>query len=123
MEGQPVLSRSGPITISPQEGAITVAADGSVSSRQRVIGNLRLVRFDGHLKAMGSNLFEGDGNPIEIPQGSVKLSVGVLEKSNVQTVIEMSRLGEITRSYESVGRLLKNSQDVDGLNRLGTVPD
>lgn len=35
----------------------------------------------------------------------------------------MSRFSEVTRSYEQVGGLLKNSQSVDDLNKLGTVPD
>ena len=123
MEGQPILSRSGPITIAPEERAVTIAADGTISSRQRIVGNLRLVRFDGPLLAVGSNLFQGQTPALDIPPGSVKLSVGALEKSNVQNVQEMSQLGEVTRSYEQVGALLKNSQSVDSLNKLGIVPD
>ena len=107
----------------PEERSLTIAADGTISSRQRIVGNLRLVRFDGPLLAVGSNLFQGQTPTLEIPPGSVKLSVGALEKSNVQNVQEMSRLSEITRSYEQVGALLKNSQSVDDLNKLGTVPD
>lgn len=123
IEGQPILSRTGPITIAPEERTVTIAADGTVSSRHRVVGNLRLVQFDGPLLALGSNLFQRQTPPMEIPPNSVKLSVGALEKSNVQNVIEMSRLSEITRSYEQVGRLLKNSQSVDDLNKLGTAPE
>ena len=123
MEGQPILSRSGPITIAAEERSVTIAADGTISSRQRVVGSLRLVRFDGPLQAVGSNLFQGQTPALDIPPGSVRLSVGALEKSNVQNVQEMSRLSELTRSYEQVGGLLKNSQSVDDLNKLGTVPD
>ena len=123
MEGQPILYRTGPITIAPEERSLTIAADGTISSRQRILGSLRLVRFDGPLQAVGSNLFQSQTPALDIPTGSVKLSVGALEKSNVQNVQEMSRLSEVTRSYEQVGGLLKNSQSVDDLNKLGTVPD
>ncbi|MBX9650293.1 MAG: flagellar basal-body rod protein FlgF [Xanthobacteraceae bacterium] len=123
MEGQPILSRNGPITISPEERSLTIAADGTISSRQRILGSLRLVRFDGPLQAVGSNLFQSQTPALDIPTGAVRLSVGALEKSNVQNVQEMSRLSEVTRSYEQVGGLLKNSQSVDDLNKLGTVPD
>lgn len=123
MEGQPILSRSGPITIAPEERSLTIAADGTISSRQRIVGSLRLVRFDGPVQAAGSNLFQSQKAALDIPTGSVRLSVGALEKSNVQNVQELSRLSEVTRSYEQVGGLLKNSQSVDDLNKLGTVPD
>lgn len=103
MEGQPILSRSGPITIAPEERSLTIAADGTISSRQRIVGSLRLVRFDGPLQAEGSNLFRSQTPALDIPTGAVKLSVGALEKSNVQSVEEMSRLSEVTRSYEQVG--------------------
>ncbi len=37
MEGQPILSRTGPITIAPEERSLTIAADGTISSRQRIL--------------------------------------------------------------------------------------
>lgn len=123
MDGLPILSRTGPITVAPGERSLTIASDGTISSSQRTIGSLRLVRFDGPLQAMGSNLFESRSPALNIPTGSVKLLVGDLEKSNVQNVQEMSRLSEVTRSYQQVGGLLKNSQNVDDLNKLGSVPD
>ena len=107
----------------PEEGALTIASDGTVSSRQRVLGNLRVVRLNGPVTALGSNLFQSDAAPVEISASAIKLSVGALENSNVQTTVEMSRLSEITRSYQLVGALLKNSQNADDLNKLGTVPD
>ncbi len=48
---------------------------------------------------------------------------GAIEKSNVQATAEMSRLIEITRSYEMTSKLLKDSQDVTDMNKLANVPD
>lgn len=121
--GQTVLSRTGPIQITANEGALTVASDGTISSRQRVLGNLRLVRFNGPVQADGGNLVRAMGAPIEIAIGSIKLTVGALERSNVQTTAEMSRLSEVTQSYQLVATLLKNSQSVDDLVKLGAVPE
>lgn len=39
----------------------------------------------------------------------MRLISGAIENSNVETIHEMSRLAEIVRSYEMVGRLLKSS--------------
>jgi flagellar basal-body rod protein FlgF len=41
----------------------------------------------------------------------------------VESTREMSRLLEITRTYEMVGKLLKSSQDADDINKLANVPD
>ena len=121
--GQTVLSRTGPIQIAANEGPLTVASDGTLSSRQRIIGSLRLVKFNGPVQADGGNLVRAIGAPIEMAVGSIKLTVGALERSNVQTAVEMSRLSEVTQSYQLVATLLKNSQNVDDLIKLGAVPE
>lgn len=123
LTGQPVLSKSGPIQVLPNEGPLTVASDGTVSSRQRILGSLRLVRFSQPVQAIGSNMYSANGTPTEIASGDVRLTVGALEKSNVQTTVEMSRLSEITRAYEATSALLKNSQNSDDLAKLARVPD
>ncbi len=74
------------------------------------------------LQPAGGTLLRSD-QPLVESSGEVRVVSGAIEKSNVQTMREMGRLAEITRSYEMVGRLLKNSQDVDDINKLGNVPD
>lgn len=41
----------------------------------------------------------------------------------VESIREMSRLAEITRSDEMVARLLKSSRDADDINKLANVPE
>lgn len=75
------------------------------------------------LQSIGGTLFRSGESPSEIRPQAITLTSGALEKSNVQSTREMSRLAEITRTYEMVGRLLKSSQDADDLNKLANVPE
>lgn len=103
----------------------SVAVDGTVSTKRTVVGQLRLVSFTSPelLQPVGENLLRTDQSPVDLAAGQVRLISGALEKSNVESTRETSRLAEIVRSYEMVGRLLKNSQDVNDLNKLASVPE
>jgi flagellar basal-body rod protein FlgF len=89
------------------------------------LGRLRLVSFSksASLQAEGGNLFRSDKPPEQTNVASVRILQGAVERSNVQATFEMSRLAEITRSYEMAGNLLKGTQDVNDLNKLAKVPE
>lgn len=124
LAGEPVLGKDGPLQVPLNEGEVNVSADGFMSTKRSVFGQLRLVRFARPelLQPAGDALLRSDQPPVE-SSGKVHIVSGAIERSNVQTTREISRLAEITRSYEMVARLLKNSQDVDDINKLGNVPD
>ena len=125
LAGQPILGKSGPIQIPSKDGEVSIASDGTVSTKRAILGQLRLVRFADRerLQPAGESLLRTDQPPIELGSGQATLVSGALEQSNVATTREMSRLAEITRSYEMVGKLLKSSQDPDDLNKLSNVPE
>lgn len=125
MDGQPVLADGGLVTVPPTAGEITVDASGQISTKQGTLGRLRLVSFSksASLQAVGGNLFRSDTPPDQTNASSVRILQGAVERSNVQATFEMSRLAEITRSYEMAGKLLKGTQDVDDLNKLAKVPE
>lgn len=125
VNGQPVLAEGGLVTVPPMAGEITVDASGQISTKQGTLGRLRLVSFSksASLQAVGGNLFRSDTPPDQTNASSVRILQGAVERSNVQATSEMSRLAEITRSYEMAGKLLKGTQDVDDLNKLAKVPE
>ncbi len=41
----------------------------------------------------------------------------------MQATFEMSRLVEINKSYEMASKLLKDTQNVDDLNKIANVPE
>ncbi|MGL4324093.1 MAG: flagellar basal-body rod protein FlgF [Beijerinckiaceae bacterium] len=124
--GEAVLGESGPIAFSPQEGRIEIAADGTVSSSQGVRGKLKLVRFDNPnsvLRNEGGNLYSATraGTPIDRDGGVVPAA---LEKSNVKPVLEMSRLMEVSRAYQSIASMIQKTDELrrTAIQKLADVP-
>lgn len=120
-EGRPILSEGGPINFTREDGRITIADDGTISTELGPRGRLRLVAIDQpqNAIAIGNNLVT-----YETPQpvGKVRVIQGGLEDSNVQGVVEIADMIEITRKYESVTKMLKDTDDLarQAIERLGS---
>ena len=130
--GNPVLGTGGPIIFQPTDRDISIAADGSITVREGVSktdsvrGKLRLVSFTGPqtLSKEGGNLnAAGQGNA---PASDTRAVVrqGFIEKSNVNTVAEMSRMIEVTRAYTQISAMLQQQGDLrkSALDKLADVP-
>jgi flagellar basal-body rod protein FlgF len=101
--GQPVLSDGGqPFFFTPGEGKISIGGDGTVSTANGDLGRIGIVSFDNQhqLRPGAGGLFatEAEAKPVEKPS----LVQGMLEGSNIQPVVEMSRLIAVQRTYEGV---------------------
>ena len=132
-DGDPVLGDGGPITFQPNDKQISISADGTVSVREgnskgdSLRGKLRVVAFarTQQLKKDGNATFNlvGNGAPIEAKNASVVQ--GSLEKSNVRGVVEMSRMIEITRTYQQVAAMLQQQSDLSqsAIGKLAEVPN
>lgn len=110
-EGQPVLTEGGPITFNNQDGRIDIAQDGTISTELGIRGQVRVVTFDDPqaLQKIGDTLFAGDN---AIPVENVRVTQGAVEQSNVEGVVEVTRLIEITRSYASISKLIGEADDL-----------
>ena len=89
-------------------------------------GKLRLVSFADAQKLLkdGANLYAaGEGGA---PQADTKSQVrqGFIEKSNVNSVAEMSRMIEMTRAYTQISTLLQQQSDLQktAIEKLADVP-
>ena len=133
-EGYQVLGESGPITFQPKDREITISEDGTISVREgnnaaidSQRGQLRVVSFDqpGRMQKEGSSAFKApDG---VTPQSDKKSRVlqGTVEKSNVRSVMEMTRMIEVTRSYTQIAALLSQQSDLQrtAIEKLADVPN
>ena len=121
--GRPVLGDGGPITIDPAQGPITVAADGTISQGETVVGQLSLARFEdlGVLSKDGDGLYRNASNAVPIDAAGAQIRQGMLEGSNVNPLIEITNLIEISRAYERATRMVENVQDLSrrAVERLG----
>ncbi|HEY9078906.1 flagellar basal-body rod protein FlgF [Magnetovibrio sp.] len=100
--GQPVLTDAGaPIFFAPEDTNIVVNGDGTISTENGQIGKLQVVTFDRPLalQRAGNGLYTTDqaAIPIDRPQ----LAQHALERSNVEGVLEMTRMIEVSRRYKS----------------------
>ena len=130
--GNPVMGTSGPIVFQPTDKQINIAADGNVTVLEgtgrtdSVRGKLRLVSFADAQKLVkdGSNLFSAGQGGAAQPDTTSKVRQGFIEKSNVNSVTEMSRMIEITRTYTQISALLQQQSDLhrSAIEKLAEVP-
>src|SRR5882724_6868402 len=130
--GDPVMGNSGPIVFQPTDKAISIAADGSVTVLEgvnridSVRGKLRLVSFADAQKLLkeGANLFSAGEGAAAQPDPASKVRQGFIEKSNVNSVAEMTRMMEITRTYTQISSLLQQQSDLhkSAIEKLADVP-
>jgi len=129
--GNAVLGTSGPIVFQPTDHDINIAPDGSVTVLEgsgrtdSIRGKLRLVGFADAQKMLkeGSNLFAA-GGAAAVPDIKSTVQQGFIEKSNVNSVAEMSTMIEVTRAYQQIASMLQNESDLhkSAIEKLADVP-
>lgn len=100
--GNPVLNAAGnPIAISPGDTRIEIMGDGAIRSENGEIGRLRVVRFANNqtLRSEGDRLFDPAGQQPE-PIARPGLVQGAVEGSNVQSIIELTRMMAEVREFQ-----------------------
>jgi flagellar basal-body rod protein FlgF len=130
--GDAVLGTAGPILFQPTDHDINISPDGTITVQEgagrtdTIRGKLRMVSFADaqQILKQGSNLYSlGEGAQ---PQPDLKstLKQGYIEKSNVNSVAEMSRMMEVTRSYTAVSNMLQQESDLhkSAIEKLADVP-
>lgn len=113
LEGHPVLTDSGPITLSAQEGPASIGPDGTISTAQGARGKLKLVRFEHPhmLESLGANLLAASEAPQ--PAGTqARVEPGALERSNVSSVTEVARLVEVSRAYSGLAQMVQRTDEL-----------
>ncbi len=100
------------ILVPPDAADISIDAEGNVFADDDPVGQLEVVRFDDkQMTREGANLFRAAGRPVrdELPA----VVSGHLESSNFNTVRGMVDLVRISRTYESLHRMIENYRQVD----------
>jgi flagellar basal-body rod protein FlgF len=131
--GDTVLGESGPIVIQPTDRDIVINKDGTIKVREgqslnsdSTRGKLRIVRFADtqQLIKEGASSYSAPAGVTPEPVVKPNVIQGAIEKSNVRSVIEMSRMIEVTRAYTEVATIISQQNDLrkNSLQQLAEVP-
>ena len=110
--GNSLLDTNGrPLQLSPADTQITVAGDGTLSTENGQIGKIGVVQPSDpmRLQAEGGQLFRLDSTTA--PVASPKLVQGALEESNVQPVLEVTRMMNDLREFQFVSQFIQGEAD------------
>jgi len=111
-DGKPLLDDKGsPITIPPGTSNITISNDGTVTADSAPVARIVPVLFEDErgLEKLPDGLYKTDQTPE--PGTRFELRQGMLEGSNVQAVVEMTNMIDISRAYESAKRFVDREDD------------
>jgi flagellar basal-body rod protein FlgF len=133
-EGYQVLGESGPIVLQPKDRNVSISKDGTISVREgedaateSERGKLRLVNFAqaGLLQKDGTGTLKAPDGVAPAPELKSYFSQGTIEKSNVRSVVEMTRMIEVTRTYTQVATMLAQQSDMQksAIEKLAEVPN
>lgn len=110
--GLPVLGENQePITLPEDDGEIVIDKNGYVTVGDEEVGKLYLAAFEKpqFLKEAAGGLYISTEQPVAAQ--NVTVQQGYIETSNVNPIMEMSRMVEIQRQYQSVQNLLTQEHD------------
>lgn len=113
-KGHPVMGDSGPITLRPGGGRISINEEGTIVQGETAIGKIAIFDFadPSKLRRIADGLF-APADPGTLPTTVERPSVvgGALESSNVSPLREMVNLITLSRAYEANQRLILANDD------------
>lgn len=114
LEGYPVLDAGGaPIQLNPLDGPPVAGADGALRQNDVLVAALGLFEFQPGLN------FTRYGNSGIVPWGppepivdriDIGVAQGFVEESNVNPVLEITRLIQVQRAFDQVSALVRDSE-------------
>jgi len=123
--GDSVSGESGEIVIDPAKGPVSIASDGTVSQAGERVGKVGVFLFSGRapLSKTGDNLFKNTSNEAPVADTASRVRQGMLESSNVNPILQITRMIEVSRAYEGVVKSMESSADLSrrAVERLGKL--
>jgi len=109
------------LVVPDNAGEVTINPDGTVATRQGIVGHIPVVTFDNQqfMTADGNGLY----NSTEAPQPirTTQVMQGMVEESNLQPVLAMTRLMNAAREMTAVKNFAEaeNTRLKTAIERLG----
>jgi flagellar basal-body rod protein FlgF len=122
--GDPVLDAAGaPIALPADAIDISVAHDGTISTEQGVAGRVGVLRFEKESALLPASGGTYVTDAPALPAEATKVLQGMVEDSNVQPIVEITRMMEVSNRYNFAKEMLDGENDriktaVDHLARV-----
>ncbi len=114
MNGYPMMDPGGAtIVLDPNGGAPWIGADGSITQDGRPIGSIGVFQIPNEAKL---SRFENSGVTTDLPAAAVfeaseiRVLQGHTEGSNVNPIMELTKLINVSRTFEQANSLLDKSE-------------
>jgi flagellar basal-body rod protein FlgF len=131
-QGYPVLADGGrPLSLPANVNSVTVGADGTLSvgqggsSSQTAAGKLQVVTFAAPqlVDPAANGLYVTDQNPDPATTATTTVQQGMIEDSNVNPIVELTRLMGVARASGTVKDLLdeESQRQSNAYDKLGKV--
>ena len=89
------------------------------------VGKVGVFQFanPGVLEKRGDNLYQNTSNQQPTPAEDAKVRQGMLEGSNVNSILEITRMIEVNRAYEQTNQMMSAQSDLSrsSISRLGRL--
>jgi len=112
-DGYPVLDeRNAPLNINTDK--FSIQEDGTITTdAQEIVGKIKVVAFPDKsmLKKMGNGLYIAD-DPKQAQASAALVKQGYLEGSNINPVVEMTRMITAMRTYEAFQKSIHSHDDM-----------
>jgi flagellar basal-body rod protein FlgF len=122
--GHPVLDPgNAPIAIPPNANDIVVSQDGTISTEAGAIGRVGVVRFEKESALLpaadGTYVTDAPAREAE----NVKVLQGMVEESNVQPIVEITRMMEVSHRYNAAKEMADGEHEriKTAIDRLARV--
>ena len=124
-DGDAVQGDGSDIVLDPKKGPVSIADTGVISQGGNEVGKLTVVTFDSlaALSKDGGNNYRNDSNLTPTTSTSAQLRQGMLESSNVQPVVQITHLIEISRAYDAIASMMNDTASLStaAIQKLGAV--
>lgn len=110
--GDQVMGDGGALVLPEGSVYISGVENGTISTEKGTVGKLKIVTFDNPqmVVPVGGNLYDGS-KAREQAIDNPKVAQGMLENSNVQPILEMNKMIEILRLYQSAQNMLMTDHE------------
>ena len=113
------------LRLDPNEGTPTIAGDGMITQGSRQVGALGLFKIDDATKL---TRYDNSGVLSEVAPAAVLdfstngVIQGSLEGANLNPVMEIAKMIDVTRTFDSVSTMTQNNESAlqDAIKTLGS---